>query len=347
MTPVSPRVTLTAQAVADLVGGRLSGDGTTPLSAVRALDRAGPTDLSVCSADRFLPALAASAAGAVLVGPPHAEAAGPAVRIVVDRPMAAAVRVAEQLAGPDRAAAGIHPTAIVGPGARLGAGCEIGPGAVIGGGAVLGAGCRIGALTVVGEHARLGDNVRLDPRVTLYRGVVLGNRVHCKSGAVIGGGGFGYAEDEAGTPRRVPHLGGCILGDDVEVGANSCIDRGSLDDTVIGRGTKLDNLVHVAHNVRIGENCLLMAGVGVSGSTRVGDRVVLAGQAGLVGHITVGDDARVGAQSGVIGSVGAGETVSGFPARNHREYMRAQAALYRLAPRVAALEALLRRFDDA
>ncbi len=133
----------------------------------------------------------------------------------------------------------------------------------------------------------------------------------------------------------------------MEVGANSCIDRGSLDDTVIGSGTKIDNLVHVAHNVRIGRNCLLMAGVGVSGSTRLGDGVILAGQSGVIGHVALGDGVRVGAQAGVISSIEAGATVSGFPARNHREFLRAQAALYRLAPHVAALEALLRREDDA
>ena len=210
---------------------------------------------------------------------------------------------------------------------------------------VLGDRCRIGPLVVIEHGVTLGADVELGPRVVVHAGSVLGHRVICKAGAVIGGPGFGFLSSEAGH-RRVPQLGGCILGDDVELGSNSCIYRGSLDDTWIGEGTKIDNLVQVAHNVRIGRQCLLMAGVGVSGSTPIGDGVILAGQAGLVGHIEIGDGARIGAQAGVISSIPAGAAVSGYPARSHREYLRAQAALYRLAPHVAALEALRRRDDD-
>lgn len=336
---------LTAQAVADLVGGRLSGEGGVALRRVRSLERARPDELAICSGPKFRAALADSRAGAVLLPPACAEDPGPATRIIVADPMRAMVDVATVLAGDGIPAPGVDATARLGSGVRLGADCRIGAGAVIGDGVRVGDRARIGPLTVVEAGVTLGDDVELGPRVVVHAGAILGQRVIIKSGAVIGGPGFGFLSSEAGH-ERVPQLGGCVLEDDVEVGANSCIDRGSLDDTRIGEGTKIDNLVHVAHNVRIGKHCLLMAGVGISGSTRIGDGVILAGQAGLVGHIEVGDGARIGAQAGVISSVPAGAAVSGYPARSHREYLRAQAALYRLVPHVAALEALLRRDDD-
>jgi UDP-3-O-[3-hydroxymyristoyl] glucosamine N-acyltransferase len=200
---------------------------------------------------------------------------------------------------------------------------------------------------VLEDGVVIGPDATLGPRVVCHHHVVLGARVKVKAGAVIGGTGFGYISSASGH-ERIPHGGGCRLEDDVDVGANSTIDRGSVGDTVIGRGSKLDNLVHVAHNVRIGEHCLVMAGVGIAGSTRVGNRVVLAGQVGVVGHITLGDDVRVGAQSGVTGSVPAGLEVSGYPARAHREQLRAMGALYRLAPLARRLERLVReRPEDA
>lgn len=333
------------QAVADLVGGRLSGVGDFTISRVRSLESALPGELSVCSGTRFLDALAASAAGAVLLPPELAEAPGPATRIVVAEPLRAMAVVARALETPEPGP-GIDPTARLGTGVRIGTDCRIDAYAVIGDGATLGDRVHIGAHAVVGADAHLGDDTVLDPHVVVHRGSVLGRRVYCKATAVIGGPGFGFHSDAAGH-QRVPQLGGCILGDDVEVGAGTCIDRGSLDDTVVGDGTKIDNLVHLGHNVKLGRHCLVMAGVGVSGSTRVGDRVVLAGQAGLVGHIEIGDDARIGAQAGVITSVPAKGAVSGYPARPHREFLRAQAALYRLTPHIDALEALVQRRDDA
>lgn len=271
---------------------------------------------------------------------------GPATRIVVAEPMRAMVRVAEALEGNQPDPPGIDPTARLGVGVQLGEGCRIGAGTVIGDAVTIGARTRIGPLSVVEAGVVIGRDAIIGPRVVLHAGSRLGDRVHCKAGAIIGGPGFGFLSSESGHDR-VPQLGGCILEDDVEVGSNSCVDRGSLDDTLIGAGTKIDNLVHVAHNVRIGRHCLLLAGVGVSGSTRIGDSVILAGQAGVIGHIEIGDGARIGGQAGVTTSVPAGAAYSGFPARSHREFLRAQAALYRLAPHVAALEALLRDKRDA
>jgi UDP-3-O-[3-hydroxymyristoyl] glucosamine N-acyltransferase len=330
---------LTAQAVADLVGGRLVGPGEVPLRRVRALDRADAEALAHCSGPKWRDAMARSAAGAVLVPAALAEAPGPATRIVVADPTRAIAIVAARLHPVPPAAIGMDPTARVASDARLGANVSVGPFVVIGRGVTIGDRVQLGARVTIEDGAQVGDDTRLDAHVVIHHGVVIGRRVHCKSGAVIGGDGFGFVSDANGH-SRVPQVGGCILEDDVEVGSNSCIDRGSLDDTRIGRGTKLDNLVHVGHNVQLGAHCLLMAGVGVSGSTRIGDGVILAGQSGVGGHLTIGDGARIAAQAGVISSVEAGEAVSGFPARPHREFLRAQAALYRLAPYVKVLESL-------
>jgi UDP-3-O-[3-hydroxymyristoyl] glucosamine N-acyltransferase len=337
---------MTAQAVADLVGGRLSGAGDLVIRRVRSLERAEPDELGVCSGGRWLAALAATRAGAVLMGADTADAPGPTTRIVVDDPMRAMAMVAAALSGQNGAGTGIDSTARIGAGVQLGAGCRVGAYAVIGNNVSIGAGVSVGPLSVIESDVKLGEDSVVEPRATIHSGAQVGARVLIQSGAVIGGQGFGFLSSPAGH-ERVPQVGGCILEDDVEVGAGSCIDRGSLDDTVVGQGTKIDNLVHVAHNVRIGKHCLIMAGVGIAGSTRIGDGVVLAGQAGLAGHLEVGNGARIGAQAGVISSVPDGASYSGYPARPHREALRAQAALYRLAAHVDALEALVDREDDA
>jgi UDP-3-O-[3-hydroxymyristoyl] glucosamine N-acyltransferase len=313
---------------------------------VRSLERAEPDDLGVCSGGRWLAALATTRAGAVLLAEDIADAPGPETRIVVDDPMRAMTLVATALSNGNGLASGVDSTARLGTGVQLGAGCRIGAYAVLGAHVVVGEGVDIGPLTVIESAVQIGDRSVIEARVVIHQGTQIGRRVLIQSGAVIGGQGFGFLSSAAGH-ERVPQVGGCLLEDDVEVGAGSCIDRGSLDDTVVGQGTKIDNLVHVAHNVRIGKHCLIMAGVGIAGSTRLGDGVILAGQSGLSGHLQIGDRARIGGQAGVISSVPADAAYSGFPARPHREFLRAQAALYRLAAHVDALEALVRRDDDA
>jgi UDP-3-O-[3-hydroxymyristoyl] glucosamine N-acyltransferase len=313
---------------------------------VRSLERAEPDDLGVCSGGRWLAALATTRAGAVLLAEEIADAPGPETRIVVDDPMRAMTLVATALSNGNGLASGVDSTARLGTGVQLGAGCRIGAYAVLGAHVVVGEGVDIGPLTVIESAVQIGDRSVIEARVVIHQGSQIGRRVLIQSGAVIGGQGFGFLSSAAGH-ERVPQVGGCLLEDDVEVGAGSCIDRGSLDDTVVGQGTKIDNLVHVAHNVRIGKHCLIMAGVGIAGSTRLGDGVILAGQSGVSGHLQIGDRARIGGQAGVISSVPADAAYSGFPARPHREFLRAQAALYRLAAHVDALEALVRRDDDA
>jgi UDP-3-O-[3-hydroxymyristoyl] glucosamine N-acyltransferase len=337
---------LTAQAVAELVGGRLLGDGTVELRAVRALDRAGPEAISLAVSPRYAEELRACRAGAVLVPDALADAeGGPRARIVVKDPYAALVQVIGALFPGRRATPGIDPTA------RLGAGCVLGSGVSLGAYAVLGRGVRVGDRTAIADGASIGDGVTIGedsvigPRAVIYPDASVGSRVVLKAGAVIGGVGYGYLSD-AGGHHRIPHVGGCIIEDDVEIGSNSCVDRGSVDDTVVGQGTKIDNLVHVGHNVRIGRRCLMMAGVGIAGSTHIGDDVILAGHVGVTDHLEIGHRARIAAKSAVFGDVPPGASFSGHPARPHRQFLRAQAALYRLAPLIAGVERLVGEPSD-
>lgn len=331
---------LTAQAVADLVGGRLLGDGTVTVSAVRALDRAGPDTISLAVSPRYAEALRRSRAGAVLVPPALAETPdGPAARIVVPDPYAALVRVMAALAPAAEVAPGIDPSARIGPGCVLGPDVTLGPFVVLGRDVRLGARVRLAEGVSLGDGVTVGEETDIGPRTVCYPGTTIGSRVRVKAGAVIGGPGFGYLPGPAGH-TRIPHAGRCIVEDDVEIGSNSCVDRGSLDDTVIGRGTKIDNLVHVAHNVRLGERCLLMAGVGIAGSTHIGNDVILAGHVGVTDHLNIGDRVRVAAKSAVFGDIPAGAEVGGHPARAHRQFLRAHAALYRMAPIIKELERL-------
>ena len=332
---------LTAQAVADLVGGRLLGDGGVVVRRVGPLDRSGPDAISFAISGRYSAELRATAAGVVLVPEPLAEApAGSAARVVVADPYRALVRVIGALFPPAEPSPGVDPSARLGPGCRLGPGVSIGPFCLLGREVSLGERCRLAEGVSLGDGVVVGDDTVIGPRVVCYAGSRIGRRVRLKAGAVIGGDGFGYLPGPHGH-SRIPHVGGCVLEDEVEVGSNSCVDRGSVDDTVIGRGTKLDNLVQVGHNVRIGERCLLMAGVGVAGSTRVGDGAILAGHVGVTDHLVIGAGARVAAKSAVFGDVPPGVAISGHPARPHRQFLRAQAALYRLSPIINDLERLV------
>jgi UDP-3-O-[3-hydroxymyristoyl] glucosamine N-acyltransferase len=267
-----------------------------------------------------------------------------ASRVIVDEPHSAMLSVLPQLYPETEFLPGIHPTAVIGRGARIGAGVRLDEYVVIGEGASIGEGTWIGAHSSVGARATIGVKSRLFPDVTVYADSSIGERVILHSGVRIGSDGFGYVFRD-GRHEKIPHVGRCIIGDDVEIGANTTIDRGSIDDTLIGSGTKIDNLVQVGHNVRIGRLCMIMAQVGIAGSARIGDGVVIAGQAGLGGHISIGDRARIGGQSGVFGDVPAGQEWSGYPARPHRESLRASAALVKLAGMMKRLEALLEQKD--
>ncbi|HYK81931.1 MAG TPA: UDP-3-O-(3-hydroxymyristoyl)glucosamine N-acyltransferase [Gemmatimonadales bacterium] len=341
---------LSARDIAALTDGQLVGAPDVTVSGVAPLERAGPHELSFLATKRYLPHLERSSAAIVLCkrGLVAPDAPGPACRVLVADPHTALLAVLPVLYPEPAWQPDVHRTAIVGRGTQWQDPIVIGPYAVLGRDVRLGKNVRVGATCVLGDGVVVGDDVQLFPHVVCYSGTIIGNRVILHAGVRLGSDGFGYVPGQGGAPpRKIPQVGRCLIGDDVEIGANTTIDRGSIDDTVIGAGTKIDNLVQIGHNCRIGARCLIAGQAGIAGSTRLEDDVFLAGQAGLADHITIGRGARVTVQGGAIGDVAAGATVTGYPARNHREFLRAQAALYRLAAIVDDLEALVRRSHES
>lgn len=321
--------------------------GSFVCSAVLDLDRADAGALGLFSDRRYAERARASRAGAFLVRVELAPLLedDPRPRLVVPDPQVALPVLLDQLhprvTEANEGHGGLrHVTAVVDPSAELAEGVVLGPYAVIEAGVHVGPRTHIGAHCVVGARSQIGADAWLHPHVVLYPDTVLGHRVTIHSGSKIGVDGFGYAFS-GGAHQKIPQLGRCVLEDDVEVGANVTLDRGSVGETRIGTGTKIDNLVHLAHNVTVGPLSILTAQVGVAGSTSLGRGVVIGGQAGVNGHVKVGDGARLAAQSGVIGDVPAGETYMGFPARPRMEFLRQQAAIGKvseLLQRVRALE---------
>jgi UDP-3-O-[3-hydroxymyristoyl] glucosamine N-acyltransferase len=337
------QVPVTAAAIAALVGGELIGDGGRELLGVAALDRATPAHLSILSHARYVQWFRTSQAGLVLMSAEFRDVPGsPLARLLVSKPMEAMLAVLPHFHRTVARPQGVHPTAIVSPAAVLGEDVSIEAYAVVGAGAVLGDRVWLGAHAVVGDGCQIGADSHLFPHATCYPYTELGDRVVLHAGAQVGREGFGWVPRD-GRAQRTPHVGRCVLGHDVEIGANSCVDRGSIDDTIIGAGTKVDSLVQIGHNVRIGRGCMIASQVGIAGSCRVEDGVQLGGQVGLAGHLVIGQGATVAAQAGVVGDVPSGETWSGYPARPHREQLRASAALHRLAGLLRPLEQLLRR----
>jgi UDP-3-O-[3-hydroxymyristoyl] glucosamine N-acyltransferase len=333
----------TAQELADAIGTRVEGDGAIELAGVAAPERAGKGDLIYVESAKHAPRARASASicvvaaeGVTLPGKTILRSAHPKV---------AFARAAEMLLGRTPIASGIHPTAIVAPLARVAPGVGIGPYTVIGEDAHVGAGTQIGAHAVIGAGCWIGENCRIHPRVTLYGGVRLGSRVEIHSGAVIGADGFGYAFGE-GRYWKFPQAGIVEIGDDVEIGANTTIDRGSLDDTRIAEGVKLDNLVQVGHNCQIGAHSVIAAQAGLSGSCVFGKHVVVGGQAGFGERCKLEDGSVIGGQSGVLGgkTIRRGEAVWGTPARSLRKFKELFACYGRLpelAARIKGIEAKL------
>lgn len=337
---------LTAAAIADAVGGVLQGDGTVVVSAVAPLDRAERHHVTFLATAKYASQFADCEAGVVLVAPDLVDLPGKALaKVVVEKPHEAILALLPALYPTPVQVAGVHSTVVIGRGAQIAAGVAIGPYVVIGAGARIGAGTRLDAHVVVGDGVEIGVECHLFPGTTLSPGSVLHDRVRVHAGARIGSDGFGYVF-RGGVHEKIPHVGRCILESDVEIGANTTIDRGSIGDTVIGAGTKIDNLVQIGHNVRMGRRCLVMSQVGISGSARIEDDCIVAGQAGVGGHLTIGRGARIGGQAGVFGDVPAGQTWSGYPARPHREALRAQAALFKLPSLLRGIERLLGERPD-
>ncbi len=317
--------------LADIAGGRLNDDTLAHkvIHDVAPLDRAAAGEISFLDNKKYADAFRASRADACLV---RAEAESQAPKgmalILCKDPYRGYAQVAAAFYPVPKVAPGIASTAFVDKSAIVGADCQIDPGAVIMARAEIGTNVRIGANAVIGEAVVIGDDCVIGPNVTISHAII-GKRAFFHPGVSIGQDGFGFA---MGSPHlKVPQLGRVIIDDDVEIGANSTVDRGAGPDTVIGAGCKIDNLVQIGHNVQIGRGCILVAQSGIAGSSKLGDFVIVAAQVGVIGHLTVGTGARIGGQSGVIRDVKPGETIGGTPGVPMQQWLRQSAALARLA----------------
>ncbi len=336
--------------LAQKVDGRVIGDDSVRITGVRALDDACDGDLSFLHVGTYKHAAVASAAAALLVPESLAdEVDGLGRPVVLVRSSQLALAQVVGLFHPERLpAAGIHPTAVLGEHCTIDPSVHIGPYCVVEDGVTIGAGTVLDAHVVVGRDSRIGKDCRLRPGVVLYHATLLGDRVQVHAGTVLGADGFGYASVD-GVHHKVPQVGKVKIEDDVEVGANSAIDRAMLEQTYIGTGTKIDNLVQVGHNVQTGRGCLLCGQVGIGGSTVLEDYVVLGGQSGAVDHIRVGKGAQVAATSSVYGKLAAGARVGGSPAVDLKDFRRQSAALARLPDllkRVRSLEKQLKKLQE-
>lgn len=314
-------------ALAAAIGAEVVGPGDVEISRVVEWHRAGPGAIVMVAEARGLERAEASGASALLLPVTLSASHLPFLRAKDVR--LAFARVIVALHPAPAPPLGIHPTAVIGQGARLGLGASLGAYAVLGEDCLLGDGVIVHAGCVVGRGVRIGDQSILYPHVTIYDGCAIGARVILHSGVVVGSDGFGFVRDGA-KQVKIPQVGTVVIEDDVEVGANTAIDRATLGETRIGAGTKIDNLVQIGHNVTIGPRTIIVGQVGVAGSAVIGADVVLAGQAGVADHVTVGDGAMVLAKALVTRDVPPGDVVSGQPARPHREQLKIQASLTRM-----------------
>lgn len=339
-------MTRTARELAQFLSATLEGDAAQKISGIASPESAGAEDLIYVGSPKHLERAARSPARCVIVALEAALEGKTLLR--VPNPKLAFAKAAAWLLPEPQVAVGIHPTAIVSPQARLAAGVAIGPYAVIEEGAEIGAGTQIAAHCVVGRGVRLGGQCRLYPHVTLYPGARLGDRVVVHSGSVIGSDGFGYVFGD-GRYWKFPQVGTLEIGDDVEIGANTCIDRGALDATRIEAGAKLDNLVQVGHNVSIGEHTVIASQTGVSGSSTIGKNSVIGGQVGIADHCHIEDGAICGAQAGIPSgkTIRSGQTVWGTPARPLDKFKEQYAWFARLPEIGEFFRRLKARFPDA
>ncbi|MBN1576358.1 MAG: UDP-3-O-(3-hydroxymyristoyl)glucosamine N-acyltransferase [Chitinispirillaceae bacterium] len=330
--------------IARLLGISLPGGATdAEIDALRSPEQAGERDMVFLAGPKFSAAVEASRAGFVIVK--HGQRCGGKICLEVDDPYVAYARVAQLFE--DRSPVfgnGIAPTAFIDPSAAIAATASVGPGSVIGARVTIGENCRVGARCVIEKGCTMGADCRIDSGAVIRHGTAIGNRVVIQSGAIVGSDGFGNAR-EKDVFIRIPAFGNVVVGDDAEIGANTTIDRGNFASTIIGKGVKLDNLIHVAHNVTIDEHSAMAAQTGISGSTRFGKRVIVGGQAGFVGHIDIGDDAFIGAKAGVSKSIGPGAKITGYPARDLMTMRRIEAAEQQLPQLIKDIKALKKQVD--
>ncbi len=325
---------MTLQQLAERIGARLEGDGTITVARVAGLDTAGPGDVTFLANEKYAADVATTKASAVILGTAASAAtavtAAPCAVLRVDNPYLAFARAAQALAPPSVLPVGVHPSAVMGEGVVLAEGVGIGPLAVIGRGARIGARSVIEAHAVVGAEAVVGADCVIHAHVSIRERCRLGDRVVVQNGVVIGADGFGFAHHPDGSHEKIPQTAPVVIEDDVEIGANTTIDRPAVGETRIKAGTKIDNLVQIAHGVVLGRHVLLASQVGISGSTTVGDSVTLAGQVGVAGHITIGDRVTATGQTGITNSVEAGRFISGLPAIDNRDWRKSAVLVGRL-----------------
>ena len=334
--------------LADRLHCRLEGDGDLDITRVAGIEDAGPGDLTFLANPKYASLVTETRASAIILG--DDAPAAPCAMLRAAHPYRSFADALRLLGRSERPPAGVHPSAIVAPDARLGADVSIGPLVVVGANADIGDRVVLHAHVVIGPGARIGADSILHARVSVRDRSVLGARVIVQDGAVIGSDGFGFVTDSDGRHHKIPQQSIVVIEDDVEIGANTTIDRPAVGETRIGRGTKVDNLVMIAHGVQVGEGSILAAQVGIAGSSKLGRGVVLAGQVGVAGHIEIGDRARATAQTGIPNSVEPGALVSGYPAIDNRDWLKA-VAIFRTLPElkrrltdlVGRLEALEKR----
>jgi UDP-3-O-[3-hydroxymyristoyl] glucosamine N-acyltransferase len=337
-------VALTLKELAERLECRLEGDGAIEILGVAGIEQARPGHLTFFSNPRYAAALEATRASAVILRDDAPTA--PCAMLRTAQPYLTFAKAVAIFAPPDRPAPGIHRLASVGAGVTFGDGVSVGPFVAIGDGAAIGARTVIHPHVTVGAGARIGEDCRIHARVSIRERVRIGDRVVLQDGAVVGGDGFGFARRPDGTHQKIPQVGGVVIEDDVEIGANTTIDRPAVGETRVGAGAKIDNLVQIAHGVRIGRDALVAAQTGIAGSTVVEDGVTLAGQVGIAGHITVGRGATATAQTGIANSVEPGALVSGYPAIPNRDWLKASAIFRRLPELKKDLAELERRVEE-
>lgn len=321
--PVSSRMQKRLAEVAEFIGGHLEGEGDILISGATNIEDAKPGDITF-AVPPHLDKAAASAAGAVII-PEDAEGfSKPLIR--VPNPRAAFAKLLELFTPSVKVERGVHPTAVIGKNVQIGDNVAIMPYVVLADNVVVGDNCVLYPFVYVGQDSVIGSDTLIYANVAVRERSQIGCRVIIHSGASIGSDGFGFVTT-GGKHHKVPQVGNVIIEDDVEVGANTAIDRAATGSTIVRRGTKIDNLVHLAHNVVIGEDCFLVAQTGIAGSTKVGSHVTFAGQTGTTGHITIGDNCVFAARAGIIGNIDPGSFYAGFPARPHKEWLKNEATL--------------------
>jgi len=333
----------TVTELADFLGGVVKGDGGALISGLGALETAGPGELTFLANPKYAAKVAETSAGAVLMAPGGERHGRTAIEVA--NPYLGFAKLLTLFYTTPHEPLGVLPAAIVSETATIGEGASIYPGACIGRNVAVGCRTTVYPGAVIYDNAIIGDDCTIHANAVVRERCRIGNRCIVQPGAVIGSDGFGYAPDGSGY-YRIPQIGIVVLEDDVEIGANTCIDRAAIDVTRISRGTKLDNLVQIAHNCQIGEDCMIVSQVGISGSAKIGNHVTLAGQVGVAGHLTIGDNVLVGAQSGVPSSLPANAAYSGTPTMPHKEWLKSAMVVPRLPELKKTISALEKRVAE-